>query len=78
MDWLDFLNMVTKLEPSSTGALLQGKTSWIAFSRKHVRYILEFAAAPDKDLFQKGDSAETSFIPDPLSRWARLNGTYRR
>ena len=40
MPWLGFLQMVNRLDTSIDGALLQGATSWVAFDREHVKYIL--------------------------------------
>ncbi|WP_284197242.1 hypothetical protein [Chitinimonas prasina] len=40
MDWTAFLQMVAKLDSSFFGALLQGKTSWVAFDRDRINYIL--------------------------------------
>ena len=40
MQWTDFLTMVTKLDNSIHGALLQGTTSWIAFDRQRIHHVL--------------------------------------
>ncbi|MBL8507930.1 hypothetical protein [Chitinimonas sp. JJ19] len=40
MEWTAFLQMVAKLDNSFFGALLQGKTSWVAFDRDRISYIL--------------------------------------
>lgn len=45
MEWFDYLNMVLKLDESFYGALLQGKTSWVAFDRERIRYILGHSSA---------------------------------
>jgi len=45
MDWFDFLRMVLKLDQTFYGALLQGKTSWVAFDRERIRYILAKSGA---------------------------------
>lgn len=40
MEWRDFLQMVSKLDASCYGTLLQGQTSWVAFDRERIGYIL--------------------------------------
>lgn len=40
MEWLDFLEMVQKLDAAIGGALLQGATSWIIFDRGQIGDIL--------------------------------------
>jgi hypothetical protein len=45
MAWFDFLRMVNGLDSLIQGALLQGTTSWVAFDRERIRYILERSGA---------------------------------
>lgn len=44
MEWRDFLRMVLKVDDSFYGALLQGRTSWVALDRDRIRYILSLGA----------------------------------
>jgi hypothetical protein len=39
MQWLDFLEMTQKV-PELRGAALQGRTSWVAFDKERIAYIL--------------------------------------
>ncbi|WP_143226744.1 hypothetical protein [Acidovorax sp. 62] len=44
MPWVDFLKMTLKLAELQ-GAMLQGKTSWIAFDKQRIAYVLSKADA---------------------------------
>lgn len=44
MEWLEFLKMTLKL-PALQGAALQGKTSWLAFDKERIAYILSKSGA---------------------------------
>jgi hypothetical protein len=39
MQWLEFLKMTQKV-PELRGAALQGKTSWVAFDKERIAYVL--------------------------------------
>lgn len=39
MDWFEYLEMVLRV-PSASGALIQGKTSWVGFDQERIQYIL--------------------------------------
>ena len=41
--WTDFLEMTLHLDSSFWGAMLQGVSSWVAFDRDRIRYILSGA-----------------------------------
>lgn len=44
MQWIEFLEMTLKV-PHLQGAMLQGATSWIAFDKERIGYILEKVGA---------------------------------
>ena len=44
MQWLDFLKMTQKV-PELRGAALQGKTSWVAFDKERIAYVLAESGA---------------------------------
>jgi hypothetical protein len=44
MQWFDFLEMTLKVT-ELRGAVLQGKTSWIAFDKKRIAYVLANSGA---------------------------------
>ncbi|WOB06888.1 hypothetical protein [Piscinibacter gummiphilus] len=44
MQWFDFLRMTRKV-PELRGAALQGKTSWVAFDKERIAYVLAQSGA---------------------------------